>query len=378
MLSLFHSFFFLKACYGSFNLTKYKYWLEEFDKHADVSPVILERANTWYRENTNYSKETLWRWGEVRSKLDYTISEVAKSCLIPYDGVPIWDIPRHIANSRKCRDELLKNKTKQTLLAAMEPVGEYPPITGFFHISLNVTSYLIYDRHDAIFETQIQKLQKSKLLDHAKLVVHIGLIDEHLNHTNTICVRHLVETRIQTFAKNVKIQYVNPFDYECGTLRYLQNWCNNNENSLVFYLHNKGVTHLRKGAINFAVRDWREYMMFFLFERWRLCANSLTHGAAACGVDQKRVNGNYLHYSGNFWWARCDHVVRIRNNICWLGKGFRHAAEFWLISNETLLKESRAVELWTGDAGYTHAYPRSNYDCIDLLQLNETKENFSS
>merc|ERR1719397_1916219 len=84
------------------------------------------------------------RFREREAKVFF--SEVDKSCPIPDDGIPVWQIPQHVASSQICWSNF--SKKRQVLLAAMEPVGEYPPITGFFHITLNVTSYLIRDRHD--------------------------------------------------------------------------------------------------------------------------------------------------------------------------------------------------------------------------------------
>jgi len=291
MLSLFTAQLILQVCsskIGHFNFSEYEDWVVRLGKGA-FPPLPAMQAYEWHLDHMVPGVgEGVYDQNEAKM----LFSKMPKKCPIPYDGVPIWYPPQHAASSQKCWNTL--NQTKQALLAAMEQVSEYPPITGFFHISVNVSRYLTQDRNDAIFELQIQKLQLSKLLDNAKLVVRIGLIDEDVNHFRTTCVKHLVETRIRNWATDVEIQYVNAKDYECNTIQYLQSWCGNNENSFVFYLHNKGYTHKRKGALTYNVRDWREYMMFFLFERWRLCANSLTHGAAACGVAQRAVKNDAI------------------------------------------------------------------------------------
>jgi len=300
-------------------------------------------------------------------KKEVFYSETALNCPDPTDGIPVWEPTKNEVYTESCKTTL--KRKRDTLLKAMRPaVKGYPLIRGFFHVTLNVTTYLTQSRYGAILETQIQKLAKSNLLKHAQLVLRIGLLDEDRNHTLTNCVKDLLKARIEFLAKGTEIDFINPSLYECGTIQSLRLWCDFHKSAFVFYLHNKGFTRVDENLFSF-VNDWREFMMFFLFERWELCVNSLTHGAATCGVKKlQAIKEKYLaHYSGNFWYSRCDHVVRIQNS-CPFGKRLRHSAEFWIISENTLLNnESLAVELWHGETGYHKPYPREEYNCIDLL-----------
>ena len=211
--------------------------------------------------------------------------ETAENCPDPRDGILNWEPAENEVYSEGCKTTLNSMLKKNNLLEVTRPATKgYPFIRGFFHVTLNVTSYLNRDRHMAIFEVQIQKLAKSNLLEHAQLVVRIGLLDKDRNRTLTNCVKELLKARVDFLAKGTEIEFINPLQYECSTIQSLRFWCDFHKNGFVFYLHNKGFTHGGQPSLFSFVKDWREFMMFFLFERWELCANSLTHGAATCGV----------------------------------------------------------------------------------------------
>jgi len=108
--------------------------------------------------------------------------------------------------------------------------------------------------------------------------------------------------------------------------------------------------------------------------------NSLSQGFSTCGVDLKTW-GSLPHYSGNFWWARCD-WIRSKDSECPLGKDSRTIAEFWLLREpsaylkngskkgdrvyETNLTPKKAVSLWNTDIDHYHKQmPRAEYTCTD-------------
>jgi len=280
--------------------------------------------------------------------------------------IPLWNPPRGEEPSERCMTTLNETHTRQKLLAAKRPAMRgYQPIHGFFHITLNVTTFFSRQENETIFETQLQKLDKSGLLEESSLTLRIGLHDTKVNNKRTLCVKEAIERRVAVLAMGAKIEWVNPSKFECNTILYMQKWCNNNKKSYVYYLHNKGFTHLRDRALYLNVKSWREFMMFFLFERWTLCANSLARGAATCGV---HINFEpYMHYQGNFWWSSCNHMVRV-TSICPPGLSFRHAAEFWLMANTEMFNDTKeVVELWYGNPSFFHPYPRDEYSCVDWL-----------
>jgi len=350
-----------------FNISTYLKFLHSFGKRN--SGTNWEAVNNAKRY---YNRMKYWKYisAKAPNKEDFFYLDTAENCPKSTDRVLVWEPPKNEVYSQSCKSKLNDIQTRNILLEAMRPAIEgYPLIRGFYHVTLNVTTYLTRDPHDAIFETQIQKLAKSNLLKHASLVLRIGLLDDHRNYTLTNCVKKLLKARVELIAKGTEIEFIDPSLYECNTLQSLRLWCDSHKSAIVFYLHNKGFSHIGQGPIFQFAKEWQEYMMFFLFERWQLCANSLTRGAATCGVKKtgRRHFAWLRHYSGNFWWSRCDHVVRIQNP-CPVGKFLRHAAEFWLISDNSLLRnETSAVELWHGEADTQWAYPRERYNCIDLL-----------
>jgi len=343
----------------SFDFKEYQVFLKRFGKRN-----IDRNTSTWYTNRT-YLRNTTKANGEHQF-----FSSVPENCPKPSNGVPLWEAPQNEVYGAFCKWALRTNEKKELLRKAMIPSKQgYPPIRIYHHVTLNVTAFLSRGPGEFIFETQLQKMNKSKLLDHASLEVRIGLLDENINQTLTYCVKEIIKNRIEEFAKGATIKWVWPSMYECGTISQLRLWCFKKKGSFVLYLHNKGISHLSEPEVYSHVQDWREFMMFFLVERWNLCANVLSRGAAACGVGKSE--DFYQHFSGNFWWSSCKHVLNVRNP-CPIGRNFRHAAEFWLISDTSNLRQQRAVELWEGitNDGYKLEYPRYNYSCVDLLDVN--------
>jgi hypothetical protein len=80
------------------------------------------------------------------------------------------------------------------------------------------------------------------------------------------------------------------------------------EKALVYYFHNKGsccAKSVESYGINNPVSNWREYMNAVNLEFPTICLRAiLTKKYVACGAENQ--DG---HYSGNFWWADCNHVA---------------------------------------------------------------------
>lgn len=104
---------------------------------------------------------------------------------------------------------------------------------------------------------------------------------------------------------------------ELHTLAALHDYCTANPRSLALYLHSKGtrISPVADATRFFRQWDWRRFALYFLVEEPRGCIAALLDGYDACGVNKrfadKHLNG--LHYSGNFWWARCEHVASLPN-----------------------------------------------------------------
>ena len=108
---------------------------------------------------------------------------------------------------------------------------------------------------------------------------------------------------------------------EASTFIALQNYClnekKNNRQAFVYYLHNKGSCCLRSEIRNMmntmqsdrkhdAIVSWREVMNTFNIEFPSICLRALLDGYSACGM-----NSQDGHYSGNFFWAHCDHIAAL-------------------------------------------------------------------
>jgi len=232
-------------------------------------------------------------------------NELGNICPNKTDEVLKWDPPTRENYSQECKTELERpgNHLKTVLLNALAPNDHnYPAIRGFFHVTVDVTKWYTAKRGDTIFETQLQKMMKSGLLHKASLLIRFGLLNDGGDPRRSKCVKKEIENHVRTLTNgtsSIEIQYFNPLNYECDSVRTLKNWCIDNKDALTFYLHNKGMTLVEAGIGYHYVSQWRAYMMFYLFERWMLCANSLMNGAKACGVNRR--SWPVHHYSGNFW-----------------------------------------------------------------------------
>lgn len=84
-----------------------------------------------------------------------------------------------------------------------------------------------------------------------------------------------------------------------------------NRKTFVFYIHSKGADQ-HVGAYN-PVAFWRDYMNDHILRYPSSCIRSLLLGYVACGVDYSySYQANVApHYSGNFWWADCNHIAAL-------------------------------------------------------------------
>lgn len=124
----------------------------------------------------------------------------------------------------------------------------------------------------------------------------------------------------------------NLTDYELPTLQYIYNYCNNNLNNYILYIHTK---HIGQKHINICIEDQIEYMLYFLISTWEKCVSKLQN-FNTCGVDLR--NEPTLHYSGNFWWANSNYICQLPSptEFNCLYKypnplnSLRHNQEFWI------------------------------------------------
>jgi hypothetical protein len=114
---------------------------------------------------------------------------------------------------------------------------------------------------------------------------------------------------------------------ELATLTRLQQHCRANPTAFALYLHDKGTrrpTGDAAGQLAAFLRqaDWRRLQEYFLVEVFEDCVAALEAGHHTCGALLRRFP--LLHYSGLFFWARCDYVAGLVDVESWRHKWEPH------------------------------------------------------
>lgn len=145
---------------------------------------------------------------------------------------------------------------------------------------------------------------------------------------------------------------------ERPTLMLLKEWCDSSKDDTpVLYFHTKGLT---RSGYNTSL--WRLYMEYYNIDRWRHAVSALNNGWDTYGVNLKDDTENlfgarYLHYSGNFWWARSFYVKTLEKDML-IGAN-RWEGEFWLGSKGSKERMFNAFE--SGVDHYAEEYKMNNF-----------------
>jgi len=193
------------------------------------------------------------------------------------------------------------------------------------------------------------------MTEHIAIFIHIALLDgwyerlssyisliestKLLNITNTIILSYVgdIPIPVLSFSNEVMEKIVvnrtsrNLNDYEVPTQQLLYEFCFNNKDYKLLYIHTKGVGK----SINLCIEDWIYYMLYFLIEQHGLALKELeTHNSV--GVDLRDLPT--LHYSGNFWWANASYIITLPSPCEFKNinvypnplNSERHNQEFWI------------------------------------------------
>ena len=140
-------------------------------------------------------------------------------------------------------------------------------------------------------------------------------------------------------------------EYERPTLLHMRKSAENDdaENTLYYYLHTKGIRHFGTSK-EACVVDWINCMIYWNIEEWRDAVEKLKVYSTYGCMD----NNDY--YSGNFWWARRDHIIKLPNKI---GSHYGNP-ETWIqiVRNN---KYSAYNLTYDGTKSYTTRVPREDY-----------------
>ena len=148
--------------------------------------------------------------------------------------------------------------------------------------------YHVYQFGDwvKLFEHQIVKLQKAGLYDTFDYM-HIGINGSWRMPGDLSKINSIVRN------KNVRSQE--------DTLKSLYDFCVNNPDYKVLYIHTKDVTKENTTIL-------LNYLEYFNIDRWRDCADYLNNH------DCVGSNWETDHYSGNFWWANASYISKLDPN----------------------------------------------------------------
>ena len=121
----------------------------------------------------------------------------------------------------------------------------------------------------------------------------------------------------------------------------------------ILYLHSKGSTKQHWHGEEFT---WRQIMSNFALRNYESCLANLGCGYSTCGSALQKALltvAPWMHYSGNFWWARCDYIVTLDSpkpsidmlemqdpSVNSVKPEGRFLAEWWLFSKVATQRET--------------------------------------
>jgi hypothetical protein len=135
-------------------------------------------------------------------------------------------------------------------------------------------------------------------------LIDSGLYNECVKILCFVCM--VTNECIEILNKYNKIQIISTNEnlYEKFAINNYKNYIDNNDYHL-FYIHSKSVTRNEKCVIN-----WIDLCNYFTINKWRLNIELLNYYDCV-GTNIK--NYPKKHYSGNFWWAKSEHLNKLKN-----------------------------------------------------------------
>jgi len=182
---------------------------------------------------------------------------------------------------------------------------------------------------------------KDIVKDQMDTLLHCGLI--HYSASLTISysngdensvkeLKNLIQETLLLFENetNIDVNFIpgpGTIPWEAASLNAIYNSCQESlYSTVVFYFHNKGTGSyktdwkktLGKSWTYSMSLYWRKYLEYFTLENPYLCLTALANGAYTCGPQityPSKPKFHPMHYSGNFWSARCDYINESENII---------------------------------------------------------------
>jgi beta-1,4-mannosyl-glycoprotein beta-1,4-N-acetylglucosaminyltransferase len=107
---------------------------------------------------------------------------------------------------------------------------------------------------------------------------------------------------ITNFSQDVSLQ-------EAVTINKMIKFSKEHKNCNILYIHTKGV---RYDINDTKQSDWINMMLYFLLNKCQTCINLLNTDYLSVGCNyHDGSKGVAKHYSGNFWWAKSNHLDKL-------------------------------------------------------------------
>jgi len=165
--------------------------------------------------------------------------------------------------------------------------------------------------------------------------------------------RIIDDSRLNFNDDKVKIFYKgNSNIFERATLLHMKENSLTDESCNYWYVHTKGITHFNKPTEK-QVLDWINLLLYWNIDNWKLAVNSLNnenYDTYGCNMTDPEINP---HYSGNFWWAKSEHIKRLPSTI----SNGSTDPEFWIC----LIKPNFKNIFSSNINHYDNVYPEFNY-----------------
>jgi hypothetical protein len=231
---------------------------------------------------------------------------------------PVYDHPLYRQESptqRAQRHLQSKISMREKLEKYRHHTGE---VVGFYHIYADANQ-----NYKHIVNEQMAHIEKSGLIDKVDTIFYNTIhIDHNISHPKYIHLSHLGE-----------------IGEESQTVSALYEYCHHHPKAKVFYFHDKGSFHATR--VN---EVFRHNLNCYVLTPH--CIPALDEHDT-CGMRASPTP--FIHYSGNFWWAKCNYVNTLidplspQNN-----ETFRQVTS--RLSNCIGVEARYFIETWIGSA----------------------------
>lgn len=311
-------------------------WLWNYGNGSEIFNEFISRSKIILNLNTTDSSESGQRI-QKQSRIYYAL--INDKCVVSEKSV------------RNYYGDLIVEVEKDDLLKTIEYLLEEDRWKQYSNVSdkfkqLNIDNivsenyqekktnkiaifYHVYQANDwkKLYQEQINSLIVSGLYDQCDLI-HIGINGDQ---------------ELPFVLDKMRVQYNENKILEANTLQSLWEFCKENPDHRVMYLHTKGLTHTTEYNCSITSNAWRIYLEYFTIHKWKTCLGDLEFHdcVGAEWVDETKFFDSEIqeftyehnpHYSGNFWWANASYISNLDIDFIYNeDKGLtRWKSEIWI------------------------------------------------